>query len=153
MRKEHLKLNEQEHSYLTTLTTSGELKARKYKRVMALLWLHQGKTMSEVSNLLSYAYPSVLALKKNFLEQRLQCLEELLRSGRPPLIDGLAKARITALACSTAPEGRSSWSLRLLADKAVELEFVAAISHNEVGEILKKMNSNHISSKLGVLAK
>lgn len=152
MRKEHLKLTEQEHSYLTSLTTSGELKARKYKRVMSLLWLHQGKTMSEVSNLVSYAYPSVLALKKNFLEKGLQCLEELPRPGRPPLIDGLAKAKITALACSTAPEGRSSWSLRLLADKAVELEFVEAISHNEVGEILKKMNSSHISSKPGVLA-
>ena len=152
MRKEHLKLTEEEYSYLTSLTTSGELKARKYKRVMTLLWLHQGKTLSEVSNLLSYAYPSVLTLKKKFSEQGLQCLEEASRSGRPPLIDGLAKARITALACSTPPEGRSSWSLRLLADKAVELEFVPAISHNEVGEILKKMNSNHISSKLGVLA-
>ena len=86
MRKEHLKLNEQEHSYLTSLTTSGELKARKYKRVMTLLWLDQGKTLSEVSNLLSYAYPSVLALKKKFLEQGLQCLEEASRSGRPPSI-------------------------------------------------------------------
>lgn len=152
MRKEHLKLIEKEHSYLTTLTTSGELKARKYKRVMTLLWLHQGKTMSEVSNLLSYAYPSVLALKKNYLENGLQCLEELPRSGRPPLIDDLAKAKITALACSTPPAGRSGWSLRLLAGKAVELEFVSTISHNEVGEILKKMNSNHISSKAGLLA-
>lgn len=151
MRKEHLKLTEQEHSYLTSLTTSGQLKARKYKRVMTLLWLHQGKTMSEVSKLLSYAYPSVLALKKSFLEQGLSCLEEKTRSGRPPLIDGLAKARITALACSTPPEGRSQWSLRLLADKAVELEFVEAISHTEVGEILKKINSSPISSKLGVL--
>lgn len=144
MRKEHLTLTEQEHSYLTSLTTSGELKARKYKRVMTLLWLHQGKTMSEVSKLLRYAYPSVLALKKNFLTDGLKCLEEKSRSGRPPQLDGLAKAKITALACSTPPEGRARWSLRLLADKAVELELVEAISHNEVGEILKKMNSNHI---------
>jgi len=151
MRKEHLKLTEQEHSYLTTLTTSGELKARKYKRVMSLLWLHQGKTMSEVSKLLKYAYPSVIALKKNFLENRCACLEEKSRSGRPPLLDGLAKAKITALACSTAPAGHARWSLRLLADKAVELELVEAISHNEVGEILKKMNCSHISNKLGAL--
>jgi hypothetical protein len=67
MRKEHLKLSEQDYSYLTTLTTSGELKARQFKRVRTLLWLHQGKTMSEVSELLNYAYPSVINLKKNFL--------------------------------------------------------------------------------------
>lgn len=144
MRKEHLKLTEQEHSYLTSLTTSGELKARKYKRVMTLLWLHQGKTMSEVSKLLKYSYPCVVALKKNFREHGCACLEEKSRSGRPPMLDGLAKAKITALACSAAPPGYARWSLRLLADKAVELELVAAISHNEVGEILKKMNFNHI---------
>jgi hypothetical protein len=56
MRKEHLKLTESEYSYLTSLTTSGELKARKYKRVMTLLWLDQGKTMSEVSQLLNYCF-------------------------------------------------------------------------------------------------
>jgi len=144
MRKEHLKLTEQEHSYLITLTTSGELKARKYKRVMTLLWLDQGKTMSEVSELLKYAYPSVIALKKNFLENGCACLEEKSRSGRPPMLDGLAKAKITALACSTAPEGHARWSLRLLANKAVELELVPAISHNEVGEILKKTNFSRI---------
>jgi transposase len=117
---------------------------------MTLLWLDQGKTMSEVSKLLKYAYPSIIALKKNFLENGCACLEEKSRSGRPALLDGLAKARITALACSTAPPGHARWSLRLLADKAVELELVEAISHNEVGEILKKMNFSHISNKPGV---
>ena len=140
MRKEHLKLNEQEHSYLTSLTTSGELKARKYKKVMTLLWLHQGKTMSEVSKLLSYAYPSVVNLKKNFLANRLQCLEERPRSGRPVVFQGTERARITALACADAPEGHAKWSLRLLADKAVELDLVESISHTGVQNILKKMN-------------
>ena len=140
MRKEHLKLNEQEHSYLTTLTTSGELKARKYKRVMTLLWLHQGKTLAEVSRLLDYAYPSVIALKKNYLENALECLEEKPRSGRPIGFSGVERARITALACSDTPEGRAKWSLRLLSDKAVELELVESISHTQVKNILKKMN-------------
>lgn len=140
MRKEHLKLNEQEYSYLTTLTTSGELKARKYKRVMTLLWLHQGKTLAEVSRLLDYAYPSVIALKKNYLERALECLEEKPRSGRPIGFSGEERARITALACSETPAGRAKWSLRLLSDKAVELELVERISHSQVKNILKKMN-------------
>jgi putative transposase len=140
MRKEHLKLTESEYSYLTSLTTSGELKARKYKRVMTLLWLDQGKTMSEVSQLLNYAYPSVVNLKKNFLANRLQCLEERLRSGRPIVFQGTERARITALACADAPEGHAKWSLRLLADKAVELVLVESISHTQVQNILKKTN-------------
>jgi transposase len=144
MRKEHLKLNEQEYSYLTSLTTSGELKARKYKRVMTLLWLDQGKTMSEVSELLDYCYPSVLALKNNYLTNGLECLEEKPRSGRPMVFSGEERAKITALACSETPAGRAKWSLRLLSDKAVELEFVESISYSKVREILKKTNSRHI---------
>lgn len=144
MRKEHLKLTATDYSYLTTLTTSGELKARKFKRAMTLLWLHHGKPMSEVSELLKYAYPSVVKLKKNYLAIGLPCLEEKPRSGRPISFDGAERAKITALACSETPSGRSKWSLRLLADKAVELELVESISHTQVQTILKKMNYNHI---------
>ena len=144
MKKEHLKLKEQEHSYLTSQTSAGELKARKFKRVMTLLWLHQGKTMSEVSELLDYSYPSVLTLKNNFLANGLACLEEKPRSGRPVGFSGAERAKITALACSETPTGRAKWSLRLLSDKAVELELVESISHTGVKNILKKMNFNHI---------
>lgn len=140
MRKAHLELKEQEHSYLTTLTTSGELKARKYKRVMTLLWLHQGKTPAEVSRLLDYSYPSVLAVKKNYAERALECLEEKPRSGRPVSFSGEERAKLTALACSDTPVGRAKWSLRLLSDKAVELDLVKSISHTQVKNILKKMN-------------
>lgn len=138
MRKEHLKLTEKEHSYLTMLTTSGELKARQFKRAMALLWLSDGKSMSEVARLLDYAYPSVVNLKKNFLQSALACLEDKPRSGRPVTFDGDERAKLTALACSNAPEGHAKWSLRLLADKAVELDLVSSISHTQVGQILKK---------------
>jgi putative transposase len=140
MRKEHLKLSEQEHSYLTTLTSAGQLKARQFKRAMTLLLLDEGETLAAVSQTLKYCYPRVLALRDNYLANGLACLQEKPRKGRPILLDGLAKARITALACSTPPSGRGVWSLRLLADKAVELELVEAVSHNEVGRILKKMN-------------
>jgi putative transposase len=144
MRKEHLTLTESDHSYLTTLTTSGQLKARKYKRAMTLMLLHDGHSMSEVSKLLQYSYPSIVNLKKNYLADGLLCLEEKPRPGRPPEFAGADRAKITALACSDTPAGHARWSLRLLADRAVELELVEAISHTQVGHILKKTNLNRI---------
>jgi len=55
-----------------------------------------------------------------------------------PKITGEVEARIIALSCSAPPEGRSRWSLRLLADKSVELNFIDSISHEAVGRLLKK---------------
>ena len=140
MRKEHLNLNENEHSYLITLTTSGQSKARKLTRARTLLLLHQGKTMTDVSKLLDFSYPRVIELKKNFLTNGLKCLEEKPRPGRPITFDGVSRALITALACSETPPGQSQWSLRLLADKAVELALVEQISKSKVRLILKKMS-------------
>jgi len=64
------------------------------------------------------------------------------RTGRPVEITGAQRAKITALACSQAPAGHAGWTLRLLADKAVELELIEHGSHNAVKEILKKTNSS-----------
>ncbi|MEM9282769.1 MAG: helix-turn-helix domain-containing protein, partial [Verrucomicrobiota bacterium] len=69
-------------------------------------------------------------------------LEDQPRSGRPKIIDGKHRANITALACSDAPDGFEKWSLRLLADKAIEMGIIEDISHTEVGRILKKTNLN-----------
>lgn len=140
MRKEHLKLTETERRSLTILTTSGELKARKFKRATALLLLDQGKTLTDVSKTLGYAYPSLLKLKKNYLQNGLQCIDEKPRTGRPVVFRGVERAKVTALACSETPEGYAQWSLRLLADKAVELDLVPRISYSKVRDILKKTN-------------
>jgi transposase len=67
-------------------------------------------------------------------------LNEKPRSGAPPKINGRIEARLTLLACSEPPEGRSKWTLRLLADKLVEMEVVDSISHMSVQRLLKKMN-------------
>ena len=58
--------------------------------------------------------------------------------GRPITFDGVTRAKITALACSETPTGHAHWSLRLIADKAVELELVEQISKSKVRSILKK---------------
>jgi hypothetical protein len=62
----------------------------------------------------------------------------------PAKITGDVEARIIALSCNEPPEGRSKWTLRLLADKAVELEIIDSISYVSIGQVLKKTNSNHI---------
>lgn len=144
MRKEHLKLTEDERSYLTTLTRSGQLKARKFKRALALLMLSEEKSMRDVSRTLNFSYPRVIALRDNYLENGLKSLEEKPRKGRPTFFDGIQRAKITALACTAAPEGYAQWSLRLLADRVVELEICPQISHQQVKVVLKKMNSNRI---------
>ena len=144
MRKEHLKLTEPEQSYLRTLTKSGQLKTRKLRRVMALLMLNEGKTMRDVSRTLNFSYPRVVALRDNYLENGLDSLEEKPRTGRPVEFDGKTRAKITALACTTAPLGHARWSLRLLAERIVELEICPSISHQQVKDVLKKTDSSHI---------
>ncbi len=65
-------------------------------------------------------------------------LSEKPRSGQPSKFNKAAQAHLTALACSEAPEGRSRWTLRLLADRLVELRLVESVSYKTVGEQLKK---------------
>ena len=114
------------------------------KRVTALLELNRGKTIEEVRRVLGLSYPTVAKLIDNYQKTGLECLHDKKQPGRPPLIDGLQRAKITALACSEAPEGHARWSLRLLADKVVELGYCETISHEYVSRILKKMKSSHI---------
>lgn len=66
-------------------------------------------------------------------------LHEKARSGSPPKIDGRIEAQLTLLACSEPPDGRSKWTVRLLADKLVEMEVIDSISHMSVQRLLKKM--------------
>ena len=68
---------------------------------------------------------------------------EKARSGAPVKIDGTIEAQVTLLACSDPPEGRSSWTLRLIADKLVEMEVVDSISAMSIQRILKKVKPSH----------
>ena len=140
MKKEHVKLTETDRTFLEELTKKGELKARAYRRALGLLELDRGKTFTEVAKTLQVSIPSVSSWAKDYQERGIQVIEDQPRSGRPIVIDGQQRAKITALACSEPPEGYAQWSLRLLADKAVELEYVEEISHTEVRHILKKTN-------------
>jgi transposase len=79
-------------------------------------------------------------IRKRYCEGGLEsALNEKARSGAPTNIDGRIEAKLTLLACSEPPEGRSKWTVRLLADKLVEMEVVDSISHMSVQRLLKKM--------------
>lgn len=142
MKKEHVQLSEADRTYLENLIKKGTLPAKTYKRAIALLELDRGRTFTEVAEIVGVVIQTASAWAQKYKETGLEFLTDKPRSGRPTVIDGLQRAKITALACSDPPEGYERWSLRLLADKAVELELVESISYGEVRLILKKTNSN-----------
>lgn len=143
MRKQHLTLSQADRKFLLNLLKKGSLKAKTYKRATALLELDRGHTLSDVSQTLNVSYPSVLSWRDKYLAEGLTAsLHDKPRSGRPVVISGSQRAKVTALACSAPPKGHARWTLRLLADKVVELGHCDALSHTQAGRILKKTNSN-----------
>ena len=143
MKKEHVKLTDEDRETLNALLTKGSLKARVFKRATGLLELDRGKTLEAVATTLAVNYNTVAQWRDRYQERGLSdALYERPRSGRPIEIDGDARAKLTALACSPAPEGHARWGLKLLAEKAVVLEYCEHLSRTQVGNILKKTNSS-----------
>ena len=138
MKKQHVTLTASHRDQLEALLAKGSLPARTFKRATALLELDRGKTFTEVATTLNVSTVTLAALRDNYTASGLDCLHDAPRSGRPITIDGTQRAKVTALACSTAPTGHDRWTLRLLAEKVVEAGFCDAISHTTVGSILKK---------------
>ena len=139
MKKQHVKLKRADRGYLESLVAKGRLPAKTFKRATGLLELDRGKTLQAVAETLGVCNITVAAWRDHYKEQGLKCLEDAPRSGRPIEIDGVQRAKITALACSQAPEGHARWSLRLLAEKVVELGYCDRISYVQVGKVLKKL--------------
>ena len=144
MRKQHVQLSEADREALETLVSKGKSSARVYKRALGLLELDRGKTLTAVAKTTGVTIQTVSTLRNRYKAMGLRCLDDAPRSGRPIRITGEQRAKVTALACSTPPAGYSRWSLRLLADKAVELDYCESLSHTEAGKILKKTNSSLI---------
>jgi putative transposase len=140
-----IRLNAKERQQLQEIIKKGTEKARKITRCRVLLLSEQDKTQGEIAEALSINTQTVRNVCLRYLDDGLDAaLNEKPRPGKPNIFNGKQKAKITALACSTPPEGRSQWSLRLIADKAVELKLVDSISHTDVGRILKKTKLNRI---------
>ena len=137
-KKEHIQLREADHTYLKELTRKGQIPARTYRRAFALLELNRGQTYTAVAQAVGVTKQAVSI----WAENGLVFLTDKPKSGRPKKITSVDEAKIIALACSDPPEGYSQWSLRLLADHAVELIEADSISYSEVRRILKKTNSS-----------
>lgn len=139
MSKRHVELSPTERSELEALLRKGQLKAREFKRATGLLELDRGKTIQAISETLGVARLTVRNWRHRYQQEGLAMLKDKPRSGRPIEIDGGQRAKVTALACSEAPTGHERWTLRLLADKAIALNYCEHISHTQVGQILQKM--------------
>lgn len=117
MEKQRLVLKSADEAYLQNLLSKGSLTAKGFKRATALLELNRGKSFGAIAETLGVCYhlawgETIWCAAYN--QQGLRMLHDAPRSGRPIEIDGTQRAKITALACSEAPEGHSKWSLRLL---------------------------------------
>ncbi len=119
-----IQLSKEERSSLKTLFSGGNDSNRKQTRARILDLLARNTPVAEIASLLGCSPTTAYNVKHRYQSEGLEsALAEKPRSGKPPRISGETRARITALACSTAPEGHARWRLRLLADKAVELGF------------------------------
>lgn len=138
-KRQIIQLSETEQSSLTLVLTKKETSAREQTRARVLDLLARTEPPAEIAELLKVGIATVYNIQKRFLETGFNAaLSDKPRSGKPPVIKPAEKARITALACSDAPAGYARWTLRLLADKSVEMGFIESISHTEVSRILKK---------------
>ena len=152
MKKRFLvELSEQEREYLHKLISSGTAPARKLNRARILLKADVGKHAEaealidkEIARMLETSIATVQRARERFYEGGLQAALERSKPDRVyrRSLEGRAEAHLIALACSEPPRGRNRWSLRLLADKAVELGLVEKVSHETVRKTLKKTNSS-----------
>ena len=124
---------------MKSILSKRETSAREQTRARVLDLLDRKEHPDIIANVLSVGIATVYNIQKRYLTQGFKAaLYDKPRSGKPSVIKPEEKARITALACSDPPTGYANWTLRLLADKSVELGFIESISHTEVGRILKK---------------
>lgn len=138
MIKNHIELSEQDFEQLTKMLEKGSLKSRTFKRIIALLELHKGNTYQAVEKTANLSSNSLIKLAKKYVNQGLNCLNDAPRSGRPKKFTQTDKDEVVKLACTTPPDGHEYWSIRLIADKMVELKLCEEISVGTVHEILKK---------------
>jgi len=150
-------LTQEERQELESMTRRGKTHARRFIHARALLLCDAGAdgpawNVSDVATALGVTSRAIEHLKKRFVEEGLEAALERKPREKPPrevIFDGAFEARLIALACSDAPEGRRRWTVRLLADKAVELSFAASVSHMTVQRVLKKTNLSLTSASTG----
>lgn len=135
---------------LEKFTRTGRQPVRAVRRAQALLALATGIGQQAAGQAVGLSRQAVSKVRRRYEAAGWQAaLAKAPRSGGPRRFDGPQRAAVTALACTPAPVGHSRWTLRLLADKAVELRLVDTISHETVSQVLKKTNCGPTASSTG----
>jgi transposase len=140
-----VRLAQEEREELELLVKRGKVAAEKRRRAQILLKADAGTegsglTDQEVASALDVGIATVHRVRQAYVEESLQgalSRKPAVRH-RPRKLDGDGEARLVAVACGPAPKGRARWTLRLLADKLVELEVVDTINKETVRRTLKK---------------
>jgi hypothetical protein len=139
-------LSEDERQLLEEITTRGKHSSQKVLNALILLGCDEGpfqeqkQTGQQLADVLPVSLRKIDRIKRRFVEEGLESALEKRRPDRQyaKKADGDFEAHLVALSCSAPPEGHARWSLRLLADKMVELEYVDSVSHETVRRVLKK---------------
>jgi transposase len=148
-------LTAEEQEQLKIIVSKGSHKSQKVLNALILLNcdMNGGKKHSneQISDILRVSMRKIDRVKERFVEEGMAIALEGHSKEREykRKTDGDLEARLIALSCSEAPEGFSRWSLRMLADKLVELKYVESLSHETVRRVLKKTNLNPGKLKVG----
>ncbi len=150
MKKYIVTLTVDERKKLTEIASKGKHKSQKVINSLILLGCDEGKFQNkrspnkEIARVLKISMKKIDRVKKKFVEEGFDIALEGKKSSRiyKKMVDGDFEAHLVALSCSEPPQGFARWSLRLLADKVVELEYIDNISHETVRRVLKKMKLN-----------
>lgn len=146
MKKYVVKLPKEERNWLTEIISKGGTSAYKIKRANILLKADSkgpGWEDSKIAEAFSVHPNTVGNIRKRYVQQGLEATinrKKQTRLSRERTFDGEGEARLIALSCSDPPEGYGQWTLRLLADKIIEMEIVDTVSHETIRKTLKKTN-------------
>jgi hypothetical protein len=157
MKKFAVTLTNEERNELKRIKSKGKHNSQKVINALILLGCDEGEyqearsTNAEISRVLKISMRKIDRLKKRFVVDGLDIALNGRKGSRiyKKKADGDFEAHLVALSCSEPPEGFSRWSLRLLADKVVELNYIDSISHEAIRRILKKTNSSLGKTKVG----
>jgi len=150
MKKYTITLSQDERIYLKEIKSKGKHKSQKVINALILLGCDAGEfqdkrsTNEEISRVLKIGMRKIDRVKKRFIEDGMEITLNGKKGSRlyAKKVDGDFEAHLVALSCSDPPEGFTRWSLRLLADKVVELEYIDQISHETIRQVLKKTKLN-----------
>jgi len=157
MKKFIVTLTQEERNSLNRIVSKGKNRSQKILNALILLACDEGEFQvsrsinQTISNVLQVSMRKIDRLKRRFVEDGLEAALD----GRPSQrqyerkADGDFEAHLVALSCSEPPEGYARWSLRLLADRVVELHYIDRVSHETIRRVLKKTNLSLGNAKVG----